>query len=264
MVYSVHQAFSNSYNFEEREDYPDIPTASISTNANVPDATDSCKDISDPRTLLQRATTELKAAAKTTTPSTLSPDQQQNYWNLWSFWKKHPFLCKEPLVTGHLLLEHFLIVNNTKAAVESLHADLLAWLQLVQGGEATDATGSSEASELDLLREELCTTLYVMVLRPSQALVLLEEAAPPLLPVDLFSTLKRQLIGSLETSTEEHEIAPAGYLAQLKALFQQLLQTIHERYAQLVAVLRKQPEAWQKFLQNMLNILIQRLGRLLF
>jgi len=258
MVYSVHQAFSHSYNFEDNDEHSDVPTESILVHSA---ATDACKDISDPKTLLLRASAELQAAAKTTTPM-----HQQNYWNVWAYWKKHPFLCKDPSPAGQLLLEHFVIVHNAKGTVDTLHADLQTWLHLVSG------SGTAEAlrPDLVLLREELCTTLYVLVLRPSQALVLLEEAAPPLLPAELFSALKRQLIGNLERidAKDQKEGEPGSLLfrfsTQLHALFERLVLAVQARYAQLVALLRKQPDLWRRFLQKLLAVILQRLQRLLF
>lgn len=75
-----------------------IATRSIVNSKNS--STSSCKSISDPSVLLSKAVLDLKRSARDS-----SIDEMTEYWDTWNYWKKHPFVIGNQLLSGQLLLE---------------------------------------------------------------------------------------------------------------------------------------------------------------
>ena len=59
----------------------------------------SCKSISDPAVLLSKAVLDLKRSARE------ADEMSGEYWDAWNYWKRHPFVNGNVLLSGQLLLE---------------------------------------------------------------------------------------------------------------------------------------------------------------
>lgn len=116
MVYSatvsqlINSIESHSITFEGgQSSTSSIRTKSISHSArSAHSATSSCKSISEPSVLFSKAVLDLKRAAREgggNGESRLEIGGLTEYWDTWNYWKKHPFVIGNDLLTGQLLLE---------------------------------------------------------------------------------------------------------------------------------------------------------------
>ena len=106
MIYSatvsqlVNSIESHSIGFDggrPRAGSDSIGTRSIANSAGSHSS--SCKSISDPTVLLSKAVLDLKRSARQ------SEDMSEEYWDTWNYWKRHPFVTGNVLLSGQLLLE---------------------------------------------------------------------------------------------------------------------------------------------------------------
>lgn len=74
-----------------------IGTRSIANSSSSQNS--SCKSISDPAVLLSKAVLDLKRSVRE------SQEMSEEYWDAWNYWKRHPFVSGNVLLTGQLLLE---------------------------------------------------------------------------------------------------------------------------------------------------------------
>ena len=124
MVYSatvsqlINSIESHSITFEGHSGTDSIRTKSIS---NSVDSVSSCKSISEPSVLFSKAVLDLKRAAReggainsvnnnnNNNNSNNNNNNNNNslieYWDTWNYWKKHPFIIGNDLLSGQLLLE---------------------------------------------------------------------------------------------------------------------------------------------------------------
>lgn len=113
MVYSatvsqlINSIESHSITFravvDDSVDSDSIRTKSISHSSSQ-SATSSCKSISEPSVLFSKVVLDLKRAARES-ESKLKIDGLTEYWDTWNYWKKHPFVIRNNLLTGQLILE---------------------------------------------------------------------------------------------------------------------------------------------------------------
>lgn len=89
-----------------------IRTKSIShSTRSAHSAASSCKSISEPSVLFSKAVLDLKRAAREGGGSGCNGESRleigglTEYWDTWSYWKKHPFVIGNDLLSGQLLLE---------------------------------------------------------------------------------------------------------------------------------------------------------------
>ena len=80
-----------------------IGTQSIANSAHSVGSSASCKSISEPTVLFSKAVLDLKRAAKEAFG--LKSEDFTEYWDSWNYWKKHPFVVGNYLLSGQLLLQ---------------------------------------------------------------------------------------------------------------------------------------------------------------
>ena len=104
MIYSatvsqlINSIESHSISFDSHQN-DSIGTKSIANSRNS--SVSSCKSISDPSVLLSKAVLDLKRSAK-------EQEEGENgaeYWDAWNYWKKHPFVIGNVILSGQLILE---------------------------------------------------------------------------------------------------------------------------------------------------------------
>lgn len=76
---------------------------SIGTHS-IASSVSSCKSISDPTVLFAKAIGDLRLAAQ---QLTAQDGGEEEYWSVWSYWKKHPFVTQNTALSGQLLLEQY-------------------------------------------------------------------------------------------------------------------------------------------------------------
>lgn len=111
MVYSatvsqlINSIESHSITFDGHSGVDSIRTKSISYSANSSThSASSCKSISEPSVLFSKAVLDLKRAARES-ENRNEIDGLTEYWDTWNYWKKHPFVIGNNLLSGQLLLE---------------------------------------------------------------------------------------------------------------------------------------------------------------
>lgn len=106
MVYSatvsqlINSIESHSITFDGHSGIDSIRTQSIANSGKSSNSTASCKSISVPAVLFSKAVLDLKRAAREGQQEDLT-----EYWDTWNYWKKHPFVIGNELLSGQLLLE---------------------------------------------------------------------------------------------------------------------------------------------------------------
>lgn len=80
-----------------------IGTQSIAHSAGS--SASSCKSISDPQVLLSKAILDLKRSAREG-----ETEELIEYWDTWSYWKRHPFVINNQFLCGQLILEQYQLV----------------------------------------------------------------------------------------------------------------------------------------------------------
>ena len=96
------ESHSITFNNEAHTGTDSIRTKSISHSAAH--SASSCKSISEPSVLFSKAVLDLKRAARES-ESRLELGGLTEYWDTWNYWKQHPFIIGDHLLSGQLLLE---------------------------------------------------------------------------------------------------------------------------------------------------------------
>ena len=92
------ESHSVGFNARPRTGSDSIGTQSIANSAGSHGGS-SCKSISDPVVLLSKAVLDLKRSARE------NEELSEEYWDAWNYWKRHPFVKGNVLLSGQLLLE---------------------------------------------------------------------------------------------------------------------------------------------------------------